>query len=281
MKKFDNIVIATDLDGTFFGKGGLLVDRNLKAIQYFINNGGKFTIASGRVLYNVIKAFPDIDKYVNMPIIVCDGASVYDINAGKALKNTVIPYKTVRQVLDFVHDKFPSVGVRIGTENYAFVSSPEEMSNPYIKEDYLKCHDDTAKLLIPFDRWNEIDIIKIVLCVPPSSFNEIFASIIKEFSDIVSPTFSCDYMIDIQMKGVNKGTALKSLVKNSCGDGVKLYACGDYVNDREMLLGANVSVCPSNAHQSIKSMCDLRLCSNDEGIIAELVEHIELCLTQQ
>ena len=74
----------------------------------------------------------------------------------------------------------------------------------------------------------------------------------------------------------DKACVLKDFVKNNYGDNTKLYACGDYVNDTEMLIGADVSVCPSNAHESIKDICDLKLCSNDEGVIADLVEYIDL-----
>ena len=34
-KKFENILIASDLDGTFFGSKTHLVERNLEKIKYF------------------------------------------------------------------------------------------------------------------------------------------------------------------------------------------------------------------------------------------------------
>ena len=86
MKKFEDIVIATDLDGTFFGNESKLIDKNLSAIKYFTDNGGHFTIVTGRMLYNVLKPFPNAADYVNIPIIVCDGACIYDLKASKTIK---------------------------------------------------------------------------------------------------------------------------------------------------------------------------------------------------
>ena len=44
MGKFDNIAILTDLDRTFLGDGGIMVERNVEAIEYFKSEGGLFEI---------------------------------------------------------------------------------------------------------------------------------------------------------------------------------------------------------------------------------------------
>jgi hydroxymethylpyrimidine pyrophosphatase-like HAD family hydrolase len=56
---------------------------------------------------------------------------------------------------------------------------------------------------------------------------------------------------------------------------VKIYVCGDYENDLEMLRDADVAVCPENAIDSVKDVCDLCLCDHKQGVIADLIEHIE------
>ena len=40
------------------------------------------------------------------------------------------------------------------------------------------------------------------------------------------------------------------------GEGKTLYTCGDYLNDIELHQAADVSVCPSNAHEDIKEMSE-------------------------
>jgi len=41
-----------------------------------------------------------------------------------------------------------------------------------------------------------------------------------------------------------------------------------------MLLAADLAACPSNAIESISEISDIRLCSSDEGAIADLIELI-------
>ena len=40
MGKFDNVAILTDIDKTFLGDGGKMVERNVEAIEYFKSRGG-------------------------------------------------------------------------------------------------------------------------------------------------------------------------------------------------------------------------------------------------
>ena len=278
MKKFEDIVIATDLDGTFFGNESKLIDKNLSAIKYFTDNGGHFTIVTGRMLYNVLKPFPNAADYVNMPIIVCDGACIYDLKASETIKQTPIPFELTRQVVDFLHKEFPQVGIRVGVMGYAFVSSPDELKNPYINDDWLKCPNRSPKLLTLVDNWRDLDVIKIVLRVYPHIFHEVYRAIKNKFDGLLSPTYSCDNVIDIQMNGVNKGNALREMTESHFKRDVKLIACGDYVNDIEMLDRADLSVCPENAHSEVKKICDLKLCKNTDGLIGDLVSHIEKIL---
>lgn len=281
MKKFANIVIATDLDGTFLGNDSKLVEKNLSAIKYFTDNGGHFTVVTGRMLYNVLKSFPQAADYVNMPMIVCDGACIYDLQASRILKQTLIPFDLTKQVVDYVHSEFPQVGIRVGVMGYAFVSSPDELKNPYINNDWLKCPNRSPKILTAVDNWQNLDVIKIVLRVYPHIFDEVYRSLKYKFDGMLSPTYSCDNVIDIQMRGVNKGDTLKELVKGSLGENVTLIACGDYVNDIEMLKNADLSVCPENAHDNVKKICDIKLCKNTDGVIDALVSYIEKIIDEE
>ena len=49
MGKFDGYLICTDLDGTLLRKDKSVSKENLEAIEYFKNEGGKFTFITGRM----------------------------------------------------------------------------------------------------------------------------------------------------------------------------------------------------------------------------------------
>ena len=48
MGKFSGYLMVSDLDKTFFAEGTDIPPRNIEAVKYFIENGGKFTLATGR-----------------------------------------------------------------------------------------------------------------------------------------------------------------------------------------------------------------------------------------
>ena len=49
MKKFENILICTDLDGTLLNSNREISKENIDAIEYFKSEGGLFTFITGRV----------------------------------------------------------------------------------------------------------------------------------------------------------------------------------------------------------------------------------------
>jgi hydroxymethylpyrimidine pyrophosphatase-like HAD family hydrolase len=78
----------------------------------------------------------------------------------------------------------------------------------------------------------------------------------------------------MQKKGCSKGNMLRVLKETYeilTGHPIKVYGVGDYENDLSTLSAADVAVCPANAHAAVKGISDMVLCSNDDGVIADLI----------
>lgn len=82
MGKFDGILIASDWDGTL-AVNGEIPEENIKAIRYFQENGGKFTICSGRY-FKYLMDFRDVVR-VNTYTIAYNGAYIIDTDSGECL----------------------------------------------------------------------------------------------------------------------------------------------------------------------------------------------------
>ena len=272
--KFDNIIIVTDLDGTFLDEHEGRVERNLRAIEYFKQNGGRFTIATGRAAEHALGAVPCAPWLVNLPAVTCNGACLYDFRTGESPVLHTISFDEVKEIVAFVRSEFSSVGVRASSPEYCFVSTPEDMENPFLKSD-LSRYADTKNLIAPMEKWKDTPIFKVVLRVDSELLPKLMSALRDRFGDRFSFTQSWATIIDIQPSGVNKGVTLEKYVRETLGEEVKIYACGDYVNDLEMLECADVAVCPSNAHEQVKAVCDLCFGTNSDGLIADLVEYLD------
>ena len=82
-------------------------------------------------------------------------------------------------------------------------------------------------------------------------------------------------MVELMPIGISKASMLVDIKEKMLDKDTVLCTVGDYDNDLEMHAISDLSVCPSNANDAVKSVCKLQLCSNDDGVIADLVEYFD------
>ena len=76
MGKFSDLILVSDFDQTMTNYESQIPQSNLDAVQYFMEEGGIFTLATGRSL--PMSRYRFLDVPVNAPLIVCNGAACYD-----------------------------------------------------------------------------------------------------------------------------------------------------------------------------------------------------------
>ena len=84
MKKFENVLIASDIDGTLLFQNEIH-PRNFEKLRYFCENGGHFALSTGRNHMDIFAIMQNIGEYVNMPCILCNGSYLYDVEKGEIL----------------------------------------------------------------------------------------------------------------------------------------------------------------------------------------------------
>ena len=91
MGKFDNKLLLSDYDNTLhFTEAALregeslppISPRNLEAIRYWMDQGGRFAVATGRALAAFRRQAESIP--LNAPSIVDNGAAIHDLEIGRA-----------------------------------------------------------------------------------------------------------------------------------------------------------------------------------------------------
>ena len=78
---YSDVLLTVDYDRTLTATDSTIPERNLKAIRYFMENGGAFTLNTGR---SVPMAQPLLDVVpTNAPMLLYNGSAAYDPNEGQ------------------------------------------------------------------------------------------------------------------------------------------------------------------------------------------------------
>ncbi len=276
MLDLSDVLIVTDLDGTFFGKKGSLIDRNVEAVELLLAHGGHFTVATGRYHVNLKCHWRDMERIVRIPIISCNGACLSDARTDEVYAERFIDKHRAMDVIYYIKENYPTVGVRLSIPNGFLSSTDMCRANARVRRE-MDNQDRTCSLLLPEDRWLEYDWYKIVIRGESEELDALGEDIKRIMGDLLSTVKSEATFLECQAVGTSKATMLpylRDICRERTGREVTLYACGDYENDIEMLKAADVAVCPSGAMDEVKAVSDLCLCDHTEGLIADLVEYI-------
>lgn len=268
MAEFDNIIIVTDLDGTFFDDTSKPTANNVEAVKYFTANGGHFSFSTGRNESILKKIIPDTISLNNMPAILSNGAYLYDFATDTRSDEVTLPCEAMREFVDKIEQKFPDVGIRWNVEE-GFVTYNLENISHYDLPVYRNALPEYTK-----DKIFSMKLYKAVFSAATDKINDI-----KEYAksvncDNFSLVITAPTLFEAMNSDATKGKALAKLKKHLGLPNAKVYAVGDYENDYDMLISADVAVCPSNALDKIKNISDIVVCSNNDGALADLISRL-------
>lgn len=260
------VVLLSDMDGTLLNSKKEISDTDKKAIERFMSLGGKFTIATGRTIHSFHHYYNMLE--LKMPLIMYNGAAIYDRVSDKVLYSQPLSLDAKRITKEIL-GVMPHIGGEILKTDgiYVFKNSEYEelhtklcMVTPYYKE---------------LDEISEGDWLKVLFAMAPEDipFIELFT---KQMGyDTVSFVKSSDIFYEMLPLGITKGSALAQYRRLDGMEEYTFVAAGDFDNDIEMLVEADVGAAPANAEDSVKKAADLVLKNtNETGAIAELVDYI-------
>ena len=117
MGRFDGVLLASDFDNTLIYTEDALLrgepipplpERNRQALTYFMAEGGRFAISTGRALAAFEKYAPLVP--MNAPGVICNGAALYDFAKQEYLVSALLD-ADARQRGQLVLDRFPEAAV--------------------------------------------------------------------------------------------------------------------------------------------------------------------------
>ena len=273
-KKFENIFIASDLDGTFFGSKTHLVERNLEKIKYFCDNGGRFTFATGRLPLFIRRPVPNPENIVNFPAVMGNGTCLFDYQNQKAIEEHFVDCSLLAEVEDYLIKETGFEAAIRATYSEGVVMSTLE--NSALKREFETFPEYVKRVVCSAHEWNGYKLYKANIRGTVDVIQEMYPRIKKEFGDVLTVTTSANTMIELMPLGISKASMLVDVKEKMLDKNTLLCTVGDYDNDLEMHAISDLAVCPSNANDAVKSVCKLQLCSNDDGVIADLIDYFDM-----
>ena len=267
MKKFDGLLICSDLDGTLFKNDKTISKENIEAIEYFKQEGGYFTFVTGRMPNFV----DDIARIVNpnAPIGCINGGGLYDCKNKKYLWKSVMP-DSILTMIKCIDEKFSDVGIQVCTFEKSYFSKDNISMQKFREVTHAEnnvCHysaikEPIAKIIFGSENDEEIRMIEKELKSQPSA---------NEFDFIRSEKT----LYEILPKGIGKGTSIIKLCHHLNIDNKKTIAIGDYNNDISMFKAAEIGIAVSNACDEALAEADYITVSNEEHAIAKVIYDLE------
>ena len=131
MGKFDGVLLVSDFDDTLYGANRRIPPRNLEALHYFVSQGGRFTVATGRA-HRTFAPYVHLAP-VNAPVVLSNGSALYDFERDVMLEQTFLPESSAR---DFaaLFEAFPSLGMESYHGEDIYVWNPNSITDAHMKK---------------------------------------------------------------------------------------------------------------------------------------------------
>ena len=250
--KFEGYLICSDYDGTF-ATAGAPVPENLPALAYFVQNGGRFTLATGRTVEFIRdKGLQDL---INAPACLCNGSVIYDYREDKLLQSVSLDF-TVEEFLSCVD---PAL---------------KQMLYIHIFDDSLKAftYEAASQALAEM---GGVTALKILCKFETEEAADAFRSFVEK-QELVRNCHICKSWalgVEINAKTGTKGHGLE-FVKAYLGDIHTAVGVGNYENDIPLLTHGDIGAAPEGSQQLVLDHADMILCPCEEGAIRDLIEKL-------
>ena len=266
MGKFDGVLLVSDYDDTL-GIENHIPAHNLKMLDYFKQQGGRFTVATGRA-HHTFRAIRPLIPF-NAPVLLANGATVYDFEQDKALSDTILP-PTVVEDMALLAQLYPKMSLEAYCGEHDIYAWN---SNIYVNHHLLhtKCTAHRCPITeMPYP-WD-----KAILENDHKTLAKLQTEILTRWGDRYEAFFSADHMLELNAKGCTKGGAVLKLAEMLNIKRENVYCVGDNQNDLSMLEISAIPFAPANAIPMVKELPVLVVLPPcRKGAVGALIEHLD------
>lgn len=272
MGQFDEVLLTVDFDRTLTGPDSQIPQRNLDAIRFFMENGGSFTVNTGRSVNTMGSLLQTIP--VNAPFLLYNGSAAYDPVSRKLSQVRQIDLP-VWETMEQVHAAFPMLNLEIQADTCHYLYRCPKRYEAFYDALGWKHQPAVPGMDIgPFMKFSLFGQAYEQNVGQFFSGSEEELQLIdyveqwlrEQYGEKVEVFRAAPRIIDVHAKGCSKLASARALQKQL---GRKLLVCvGDAENDLSMLRGADFAFCPADGVVAAEFP---NVCPCGEGAVAEVI----------
>ena len=273
MGKFDGVLLASDFDTTLlYTEEALrtgapvppLPERNRESLTYFMAQGGRFAVSTGRALAAFLKYAELVP--MNAPGVVCNGAALYDFQTGEYLETALLDQRSLERG-QVILDRFPAAAVEayhIG--NVIHAVHPNEFTRRHEHLTKVAVTETSSLTEVP------LPLGKLLFEAEHGTLEEIVAFLRGQgWAGDYELIFSGQTLLEMTVKGANKGGMVRRLAGRLGISMEHVYCAGDEANDISMLTASREGFAPANCIPAVRECGATVVCDAREGALADVV----------
>lgn len=269
-------LIGLDCDGTLLNDNKELTEYSKAVLKRAISQGIHIVVATGRPLTGIPKEVLSIQgiRYA----LTSNGARIVDMIENKVISECTMSAETARKLLHIfsVYDTYKEVF--IDGQGYADKEDLERVDAYVDTESMARYVRECRKSVESIEELLQDDTIRVdkVHVMFRDQYERMKA--LDEVSKVegVTSTFAISNNIEVNMFDVNKGQGLLRLGKLLGIEREEIMACGDGMNDLEMLKAVGLGVAMENAMEEVKQAADYITDTNENNGVAKAIEKFAL-----
>ena len=265
MRKFDGLLLVSDFDDTLYDHQRRIPQRNIQALRYFLSEGGRFTVATGRA-WRTFSPYAQLAP-INAPVVLSNGSALYDFQKGRMLKQTFLPLSAPED-LSAVLDQFPTLALEAYFGEDVYVHRPSPITWSHLEKVGVPCTQlPPARVPLP---WT-----KAMLQEEPGLLRQARDWFLSRYGWGYEAIFSNPYYLEITRKGSTKGDMVAEVARMLDIAPEHIYCVGDNQNDIPMLEHSAIPFAPSNCAREVREWGARVLCHCDDVVIGDIVEILD------
>lgn len=269
---YSDILLTVDFDRTLTAPDSTIPERNLEAIRCFMDNGGAFTVNTGRSVAMFRYHMDSIP--VNAPFLLYNGSAAYDLQDGalSLLRPIELP---LTETLQAVIARFPELNVELQgiTGHYSFNRNGDY--DGFYEAQHCPSGDGWALAdpgpFLKFSVFGPITEPTVAHLFSGTAeeiarIDEVESWLRQTLGDKAEVFRAAPRIVDVHAKGISKIKAARDLQKKL---GKKILVCvGDAENDIPMLDGADFAYCPADGVVADRFE---NVCKCADGAVADVI----------